>query len=80
MAKRKKIFQMPEQILRSIDECSGGGYLLFRFNELGEIDVNGSFDAPPYAMACQSFLKSWVDASHEINKISIMQNMVKPKR
>ena len=58
MAKRKK-FKFPEEILTKINECSYGGFLLFNFDEDGEVQTFGSFDDKLALSAMEKYLMTW---------------------
>ena len=40
----KKKFNFPDAVLKQIDECSFGGYVLFNFSNKGEPQVFTKFD------------------------------------
>lgn len=75
MARKKKTFQMPEQILRQINEFSQGGFILFTFNDQGIPETTAMFDSPPHSIAMASFVKNWSNAIEEIHKNITIQNM-----
>lgn len=66
MVKQKK-FQIPEQLLRSLDECSGGGYVLFAFNQDGIPEPFATFDSPTHSLAAIQYISNWVDAVKATN-------------
>ena len=75
MSRKKKSFQIPEQILRSINECSSGGFLLFTFNDQGIPETIANFDSPAHSIAMASFVKNWSNAIEEIHKNITIQNL-----
>lgn len=76
MTKQKKQFQIPEQLLRSLDECSSGGFLLFSFDENGAPDIHAIFDNPAYSLAMQQFVKNWITAVEETHLDLTKQQML----
>ena len=66
MAKNKK-FNFPSNLLKQLDECSFGGYILFNFNSKGEPQVFTKFDNQMNAMALLYYLGSWSSTIDQIN-------------
>lgn len=66
MAKNKK-FNFPNNLLKQLDECSFGGYILFNFNSKGEPQVFTKFDNQMNAMALLYYLGSWSSTIDQIN-------------
>ena len=66
MAKNKK-FNFPNNLLKQLDECSFGGYILFNFNSNGEPQVFTKFDNQMNAMALLYYLGSWSSTIDQIN-------------
>lgn len=62
MPKKIKAFQMPEQLLRSLDECTKNGFLLFSFNQNGEPDIHCTLDDATASLAMIGFVENWVTA------------------
>ena len=50
MTNKKKTFKIPDSLLKQIDECSFGGYILFNFSNKGEPQVFTKFDNQINAM------------------------------
>ncbi|NBW17337.1 MAG: hypothetical protein EBR82_56095 [Caulobacteraceae bacterium] len=50
MVTNKKKFKIPDSLLKQIDECSFGGYILFNFSSKGEPQVFTKFDNQINAM------------------------------
>lgn len=51
----KKPFEFPEALLKQIDECSRGAFLLFALDEDGEPEVYSQFDNTTNAMGLLFF-------------------------
>lgn len=68
-----KDFQVPEAVLSQLNECSGGGYILFTFDEEGQPAVYCQFDNAAYALASQCYVKNWAEAIDQ----SHINNLVK---
>jgi len=63
----KKKFNFPNNLLKQLDECSFGGYILFNFNEKGNPQVYTKFDNQMNAMALLYYLGSWINSVDQIN-------------
>lgn len=67
MVTNKKKFNFPNNLLKQLDECSFGGYILFNFNEKGNPQVYTKFDNQMNAMALLYYLGSWINSVDQIN-------------
>jgi hypothetical protein len=63
----KKKFNFPESLLKQIDECSFGGYILFNFSSKGEPQVYTKFDNQINAMALLYYLNTWGQSIDQLN-------------
>lgn len=63
----KKNFNFPSQLLKQLDECSFGGYVLFNFNSDGDPQVFTKFDNQMNAMALLYYLGSWTSTVDQMN-------------
>jgi hypothetical protein len=63
----KKKFNFPNNLLKQLDECSFGGYILFNFNFKGDPQVFTKFDNQMNAMALLYYLGSWVNTVDQMN-------------
>ncbi len=75
MAKKKFVF--PKQLLRQINECSNGGFILFHFDESGMPRMHSNFDTPQNTMAMQYFIGNWsksIEAFNIETSISAIQS------
>ncbi len=77
MAKKKFVF--PKQLLRQINECSNGGFILFHFDETGMPRMHSNFDTPQNTMAMQYFISNWaksIEAYNIESSISSIQDQL----
>jgi len=63
----KKKFKIPDSLLKQIDECSFGGYVLFNFSSKGEPQVYTKFDNQINAMALLYYLNTWSQSIDQLN-------------
>jgi hypothetical protein len=63
----KKNFNFPESLLKQIDECSYGGYILFNFSAKGEPQVFTKFDNQINAMALLYYVNTWSQSVDQLN-------------
>ena len=63
----KKKFNFPDAVLKQIDECSFGGYVLFNFSNKGEPQVFTKFDNQINAMALLYYLNTWSQSVDQLN-------------
>jgi hypothetical protein len=64
---KKKSFKIPDSLLKQIDECSFGGYILFNFSNKGEPQVYTKFDNQINAMALLYYLNTWGQSIDQLN-------------
>ena len=67
MVTNKKKFNFPDSLLKQIDECSFGGYVLFNFSSKGEPQVFTKFDNQINAMALLYYLNTWSQSVDQLN-------------
>lgn len=67
MVINKKKFNFPRSLLKQIDECSYGGYILFNFSAKGEPQVYTKFDNQINAMALLYYLNTWGQSVDQLN-------------
>ena len=63
----EKKFNFPNNLLKQLDECSFGGYILFNFNSKGDPQVFTKFDNQMNAMALLYYLGSWSSTVDQMN-------------
>jgi len=63
----KKKFNFPASLLKQIDECSFGCYILFNFSNKGEPQVYTKFDNQINAMALLYYLNTWGQSIDQLN-------------
>ena len=64
---KKKSFKIPDSLLKQIDECSFGGYILFNFSSKGEPQVFTKFDNQINAMALLYYVNTWSQSRDQLN-------------
>jgi len=64
---KKKLFKIPNSLLKQIDECSFGGYVLFNFSNKGEPQVFTKFDNQINAMALLYYINTWSQSVDQLN-------------
>jgi hypothetical protein len=64
---KKKTFKIPDSLLKQIDECSFGGYILFNFSSKGEPQVFTKFDNQINAMALLYYINTWSQSIDQLN-------------
>ena len=67
MTNKKKTFKIPDSLLKQIDECSFGGYILFNFSNKGEPQVFTKFDNQINAMALLYYVNTWSQSVDQLN-------------
>lgn len=67
MTNKKKTFKIPDSLLKQIDECSFGGYILFNFSSKGEPQVFTKFDNQINAMALLYYVNTWSQSVDQLN-------------
>ena len=67
MVTNKKKFKIPDSLLKQIDECSFGGYILFNFSSKGEPQVFTKFDNQINAMALLYYINTWSQSIDQLN-------------
>lgn len=63
----KKKFNFPNNLLKQLDECSYGGFVLFNFNSKGDPQVFTKFDNQMNAMALLYYVGSWSNTVDQLN-------------
>lgn len=63
----KKKFHFPNSLLKQIDECSFGGYVMFNFSAKGEPQVFTKFDNQINAMALLYYVNNWSQSVDQLN-------------
>jgi hypothetical protein len=64
---KKKSFKIPDSLLKQIDECSFGGYILFNFSSKGDPQVFTKFDNQINAMALLYYINTWSQSIDQLN-------------
>lgn len=80
MKKDPMNFQFPPKLLKQINECSNGGFLLFLFDADGVPQIHSTADNPIVALALHSHVQNWVRSVEAINVECAMDSFYKGKR
>lgn len=67
MTNKKKTFKIPDSLLKQLDECSFGGYIMFNFSSKGEPQVFTKFDNQINAMALLYYVNTWSQSIDQLN-------------
>ena len=67
MTNKKKSFKIPDSLLKQLDECSFGGYIMFNFSSKGEPQVFTKFDNQINAMALLYYVNTWSQSVDQLN-------------
>ena len=67
MTNKNKTFKIPDSLLKQIDECSFGGYIMFNFSSKGEPQVFTKFDNQINAMALLYYVNTWSQSVDQLN-------------
>lgn len=67
MTNKRKTFKVPDSLLKQIDECSFGGYIMFNFSANGEPQVFTKFDNQINAMALLYYVNTWSQSIDQLN-------------
>ena len=73
----KKKFNFPESLLKQIDECSFGGYIMFNFSSKGEPQVYTKFDYQINAMALLYYVNTWSQSVDQLNSEATTDQIAK---
>ncbi len=68
-------FKIPSSLLKQLDECSFGGFVLFSFDGDGNPQVHSKFDNSVNAMALQQFVSNWNDAVKIMNNENTLNTL-----
>ncbi len=84
MTRKKRPFQIPEELLARINEMTSGGFILFTFDELGQPQINSRFDSAIHGAAMNNHISTWMRAMdnvtlHFASQAIISKNM-RPRR
>lgn len=67
--------KIPKSILSQINECTGGGFVLFSCDSKGDIHVESHFDSSLFSMALTSYVKSWSEAVEQVTIESLIKGI-----
>ena len=73
--KNNKGFEFPSSLLNQIEECSGGGFVLFTYDEEGLPQVHSAFDNMQNALGMQYYVSNWSKAIETMNLEATINSM-----
>jgi hypothetical protein len=73
-----KNFCIPEEMLQKLNEFSGGGYILFIYDENSCPHTYAQFDTAAHGLGIQKFIQNWLNVVDNVNLESAMQDISKP--
>jgi hypothetical protein len=71
-----KSFEMPESILKQMEEMSGGGFIIFILDSDNVPSVYESFDGMGQESQVKNFAIDWLDSEREARKELLKQGMM----
>ena len=80
MTNKRKSFKIPDSLLKQIDECSFGGYILFNFSSKGEPQVFTKFDNQINAMALLYYVNTWSQSIDQLNLEATTDQIARTKQ
>ena len=60
-------FKVPEATLKQLGEFSGGGFILFIYDENGTPRTYASFDSAAHGLGMQKFMQNWLNLVDSVN-------------
>jgi hypothetical protein len=72
-------FQVPESTLKQLGEFSGGGFILFIYDQNGAPKVYADFDTPAHGLGMQKFMQNWLSLIDTINLETSMDEINNPE-
>lgn len=69
-------FEIPEQLLNQINECSEGGFVLFTFDDNEEPQIYATFDNKKSELALRKHIKDWADTLDTAAKKSVVKQII----
>lgn len=81
MGRPKKIkpFDIPEDILAKVDECSNGAFMLFCFDDFQNFRCYSNFDSEMHFKALKSDIEKWINAVSHIESQQVLMSLVNDK-
>lgn len=71
----KNNFHIPESFLKELNEFSGGGFILFTYDQESNPKVYASFDSAAHGLGMQKFMQNWLSLVDTVNLESSMQEI-----
>jgi hypothetical protein len=70
-----KKFCIPEETLHKLNEFSGGGYILFIYDENSCPHAYAEFDTPAHGLGMQKYIQNWTNLIDNVNLESSMEEI-----
>ena len=62
-----KEFNVPERTLRDLAEFSGGGFILFIYDQNSNPKIYADFDTPAHGLGMQKHMQNWMNLVDTVN-------------
>lgn len=72
----EQAFEIPEQLLNSLNECTAGGFALFTFDDEGSPQAYIHFDNELHSLAIQRHIANWLASIDVIEKQLVVQKLL----
>ncbi len=78
MGRHKKIkaFDVPENVLNMINECSDSGWILCNYDNLNQFRIYCNFDNPYVMKSLKSDITNWLNAMSHIETQSTLHGIL----
>lgn len=76
--KKIKQFKIPDSLLKQINECSAGGFILFTVSESGTPEVHSSFDTELNEIGLWCFVRNLSNAIDDATGDSMRNSIGEP--
>lgn len=73
--KQQPEFNIPDQLLTQINECSNGAWTLFLFSNNGNPRIYSNADNPEKFMAIQQHIANYAEAMHNFGVLETMESI-----
>ena len=71
----KKQFQLPDKILNELNEFSGGGFILFIYDQESSPRIYADFDSAAHGLGMQKFVQNWLSVVDTVNLEASMEEL-----
>lgn len=74
----KEKFVVPDATLKQLGEFSGGGYILFIYNQDSSPKVYADFDSPAHGLGMQKYIQNWMNIVDTLSVESSIEEINNP--